>query len=159
MLQTHSKYAESTSCEVRKGWVEVRTNPQSPPPLLKQRLIDGEDVISIWFKHTHAKRFQDLDDRRGIKILAPKEKDKTFIPRIDEMSSQEILEFCKSIDVHPAHLVPFDDDPRLSLPTPLIELLVNMSHRDISNGVFVRIMFILQKLRSPAKTNVSKDIC
>jgi hypothetical protein len=44
------------------------------------------------------------------------------------MATEEILEFCKSIDVHPAHLVPLDNEQELSLPTPLLELLIDMAY-------------------------------
>jgi hypothetical protein len=52
------------------------------------------------------------------------------------MTTQEILSFCRSIDVHPAHLIPFDNDNRLSLPTPLLELLIEMAYNgNASHGL------------------------
>jgi hypothetical protein len=46
------------------------------------------------------------------------------------------LSFCRSIDVHPAHLIPFDNDNRLSLPTPLLELLIEMAYNgNASHGL------------------------
>lgn len=110
------------------GYAEVRTTPQSPPPLLRARIREGKDVIAIWFQHFHAERFKAWDEWDGVKLSSKEARRLNLLPSINEMTPQEILEFCKSIDVHPAHLVPFDEDKALSLPTPLLELLIDMGY-------------------------------
>jgi hypothetical protein len=114
------------------GYAEVRTTPQDQPPFLKQRIRAGKDALSIWFHHFHAGLFKDMDELLGIKVIAKPTKEKSFLPKMEEMTPQEILEFSKSIDVHPAHLIPWDADKSLSLPTPLLELLIEISYEDIS---------------------------
>jgi hypothetical protein len=109
------------------GYAEVRISPKSLPPFLTQRLRKGKDVISIWFQHTNSELFQQLDEYRGIKIILKKSRPKDFLPKIEEMTPREILSFCRSIEVHPAHLVPFNSDVRLSLPMRLLETLIGMA--------------------------------
>lgn len=116
------------------GWVaqsaadNIAKFPKTVPTFLKKRLVDGEDVISIWFRHHHFDNFKNLDEWLGIKVTAASESRQNLLPPIEEMSSKEILEFCKSIDVHPAHLIPLDNDPRLVLPQPLLETLLDLAY-------------------------------
>jgi hypothetical protein len=112
---------------VFNGYAEVRTSPKSLPPFLIQRLRMGKDVISIWFHHAHTELFRQLDKYRDVKIISDKSGPKDFLPKIDEMTPRQIIEFCRSIEVHPAHLVPFNSDMRLSLPTRLLEVLIDIA--------------------------------
>lgn len=114
------------------GYAEIRVTPKNPPPALKQRLKAGRDVIAIWFQHSNAALFKDLDEWDDIKIINRETGTPTFLPKIEDMSTHQILAFCKSIDVHPAHLVPLDRDYKLSLPTSLLELLVEMAYPEES---------------------------
>lgn len=122
--------------QVFNGFVGVRSVPDNPPPLLKERIGKGQDILSIWFHHVHNQLFSDLEEWRGIICTSEEAREKSLLPAIDEMTPREIFEFCKSIDVHPAHLVPFDIDKSLSLPTPLLELLVEMSRPDIDGCAY-----------------------
>jgi len=122
------------SCVVPYGHVTVRAEPKSVPHNLKRRLLKGEDVIAIWFEHAHSEHFKAWDECFDIKMVSPKSNGKSMVGSIDDMTPTEILEFCKSIGVHPAHLVPFDNYPNLSLPTPLLELLVQMMFDDRPDG-------------------------
>lgn len=115
------------------GYAEVRVTPKDAPSFLKQRIKSGKDIIAIWFQHAHAQRFKDLQEWDDIRVIPKNQMQQpSLLPKIEEMTSSEIWEFCKSIDVHPAHLVPFDRDMKLSLPTPLLELLVEIACPDIS---------------------------
>lgn len=113
---------------VFKAYEEVRDEPENQPPFLEYRLSHGEDLISIWFQHIHDERFKAMDQWLSIKILSQEAQGKNLLPKTEEMTPHEILEFCKSIDVHPAHLVPWVADKSLSLPTPLLELLIEMAY-------------------------------
>lgn len=136
MLESKHTKAPVEGALIFNGYVDVRTSPRSIPRDLEQRLKAGEDVISIWFHHVHANHFKNLFKRSAIRMLPKQENTISILPSIDTMTTSEILEFCKSIDVHPAHLIPFDNDQELSLPTPLLELLIEMAYNgEASKGL------------------------
>lgn len=117
---------------VFNGYADVRTSPKGAPRFLKQQLRVGKDPIALWFQHIYGDRFREWDQWSEIKLVADGRKLSAGLPKIQDMTPEEIMSFCKSIDVHPAHLVPFSDDQSLSLPQPLLELLIQIAYADIS---------------------------
>lgn len=136
LLESSQTAAPINGKTVSNGQVEVRTTPQDQPPLLSQHIRNGKDIIAIWFQHVHADLFQNLNQWRDIKVSSKKGRAQNLLPTINDMSQAEILEFCKSIEVHPAHLVPWDNDKALSLPTPLLELLIDIAYEDTAAGKY-----------------------
>ena len=95
----------------------LREAKQSPFHLTK-RIAEGEDIAAIWFDGEYEGLFQEFKQRIACDLS----------PSIHHMSKDEILEFCRTIKVHPAHLVPFRTDPEFSLPTALLELLIDIAN-------------------------------
>ncbi len=95
----------------------LREAKKSPFHLM-QRIAEGEDIAAIWFDGEYEGLFQEFKQRIACDLS----------PSIHHMSKDEILEFCRTIKVHPAHLVPFRTDPEFSLPTALLELLIDIAN-------------------------------
>lgn len=114
---------------VSGGNAPFRTVAENSPSRLGMRIAEGEDVMAIWFDWENQEKLQSISQRIGFTL--PSTAGMTghnHLQSMHQMSKQEILEFCKTINVHPAHLVPLKPTPELSLPTPLLELLIEMSH-------------------------------
>lgn len=93
------------------------------PHRLEDRIIhSGHGVIGSWIFHEEAGAH---DAEIAQKFGLSESVYKTTRDHPDEpflfLTSDHLLFYCKSIGVHPAHLVPFDDDPRLSLPAVVLE--------------------------------------
>lgn len=109
--------------------VTVKATATNSPSRLGLRMVEGEDLISIWFDWEHQAELQSVSERIGYKLQSSRDMgEDNSLPSIHDMGHDEILEFCESMNVHPAHLVPLKAAPEFSLPTPLLELLIAMSN-------------------------------
>jgi|GEM_PF-3691936 len=123
------------NCFVEGGQVRVRKSASHTPHNLKERIESGEDIVSIWFDFENASLLDGLTKNIGFSIAPIKdEKRKYSLPSTHQMTADDIFDFCKFLSVHPAHLVPFNADPRLSLPLPLLELLIQISKGERSQS-------------------------
>jgi hypothetical protein len=107
--------------------IGVRSMATDTPNRLGLRIAEGEDIIAIWFDWEHQANLQSISQRLGYHLPSTAGITGTnLLPSIHDMTPQEILDFCKAIKVHPAHLIPLKSEPEYSLPTPLLEALIEI---------------------------------
>lgn len=114
--------------------LSVKPAADNSPSLLRERLAAGQDVMSIWFlaENAHviaenALLIKDFYQKMGVKSVPSTSYSGSNVSLSHhEMSVEDILDFCKTIKVHPAHLVPFSPDRTLSLPSVLLETLIHI---------------------------------
>ena len=119
VLKDNEGQGNQFHCLIGDEQVTVRAYADDVPSRLGQRIAEGEDVMSIWFDWGNQSELQSVGDRIGYHLQLS----------IHQMSRQDILSFCRTINVHPAHLVPLKPAPEFSLPRPLLELLIDMSQK------------------------------
>ena len=117
---------EEWSALLHKRLVVWRSGVESEafqsPPLLKERIIQGYSPLGLWLSREE----QSLYDPQiaGKLDLSHDEFNRELNNSHGEfypLSGEDVLDYCETIGVHPAHLVPFDTDPRLSLPFNILQ--------------------------------------
>lgn len=101
-----NSYSDNSSQNIATDGVAVRKSPLNVPAQLKQRILAGEDPFGIWVSHLNR------EDLGG---------DKKTFKFSDEIYAEDVIAFCRFHKTHPAHLIPLDSDPRLSLPASILE--------------------------------------
>ena len=129
-IDEHTENSPLTSTLV-EGRMSVSLKEAINTPIgLKRRILQGEDPLTIWFEAENIDLYSKFALKTGIHLdSAHLERRKQIMPLSKDMTPPDIYGFCKSIGVHPVHLVPLDSDPRLSLPIQLLHLLIEMSKR------------------------------
>lgn len=110
------------------GVIAVKAAAVNSPSRLGLRIAEGEDVMAIWFDWENRADLEETSRHIGYTLPSTAGiAGRNHLPPIHQMDKHEILEFCKTINVHPAHLVPLKAIPEFSLPTPVLELLIDMA--------------------------------
>lgn len=101
---------------------QIEDEAFNSPLNLKQLIIAGHSPLGLWLSREEQSLY---DPQIAEKFdLSPSEFQREADHAEDQfltLSAEKLLDYCQSIGVHPAHLVPFDDDPRLSLPANILE--------------------------------------
>ena len=92
----------------------------TPPENLKDRLLAGEHPLEIWAEH-EGLNLGDLAHSFHMPYQDAVREQRNPVEPFCNIRGFQILNFCRRIGVHPAHLVPLDDNPQLSLPRCILE--------------------------------------
>lgn len=115
-LQASREWSPSRSLSTLKDCAE------NVPHNLKNKIIyGGYHPLMAWLASEEGDVW---NDRFEAKLgLSADEYQRHFLDAdgaFGRLNPQNILMYCETIGVHPAHLMPFDNDPRLSLPANLL---------------------------------------
>jgi hypothetical protein len=100
------------------------------PEGLHHTIVFGEHPITSWLYHEELSPFDPklsekfkMAERDFIRVQSEEDQ---FL----RLGADNLLAYCEKISVHPAHLVPLNDDPRLSLPRVILDANIRIIKDD-----------------------------